>query len=153
MPKPHLIVCERTPRWAAAWRRMLGPQASVGEVRSLTQLDQLLGNDPTPIAVDASEFSGKSLLPAVARWSQAGSPVVIVGSSGRLEDEFAYREAGAVHVLCSPRQIRSAAEILTRYRASTPTAKPAELPLEEAVYERLPWQRFRKNRQPPGQDS
>jgi|GEM_PF-986686 len=152
--KPHLIVCERTQRWATAWRRALGEGVTVGEVRSLTQVDERLAGLALPIAVDASAFSAERLLTGVARWSQAGSPVIVLGATGQLAEEFAYREAGAVHVIASPRQIGWAVAIVTRYRPAVPAPKPAELPLEQAAFERLPWGRFRKAGQPPaGQHS
>ena len=125
MSKPHLIVCERLGRWAAAFRRALGTDREVVEVRSFAQLDEQLRSRPsTPIAVDATVFSAERLLPGIVRWSR-GSPVIVLASPPLLDAEFVFREAGAAHVVFSTRQVPAAAALLARCpQTAVPEAAP-----------------------------
>lgn len=147
----QLIVCEKTPRWAIAWRRELGEQATVIEVRALTHVDDYpTGASPLAIAVDAGAFRSAALLPAIARWTEAGAAVVVLESPQFAAAEFAFREAGAVHAVFSPSPLEPAARMLRRHWKRRRPAEAAENNprLEQSVHERLPWARYAASQTP-----
>jgi hypothetical protein len=145
MSQPQLLICERTGRWAIAWRRALGAEARVQEVRSLKQVDEFLLTTPNvPVAVDGAAFSSEKLLQAIARWSAARATVLVMAPQAWAEEESTLREAGATHVVFSPRSLRPAVCLVERHYQRLPS-QPAEVgTLEERIQARLPWARWAK---------
>ena len=142
MTEPILLLCERTHRWAIAFRRALGEAATVGETRTIEHAGERLAASPDlAIAVDATAFAPETLLPAIARWSEAGSVVLVLAAPALADAELVFREAGAIHVVYSPRQLGPAVEILRRRQSRLPSRKTNETP-ESPFQPRLPWGRF-----------
>lgn len=142
MPPPQLLICERASRWAIAWRRTLGEATPLGETRSLAQVDDRLRDQPRlPVAVDATAFAAEALLAAIARWCEGGAPVIVLASPALAEQELVFREAGAVQLVRSPRDLRPAARLIRRHLRRLPAEPASNQPLEQAVFARLPWAR------------
>jgi hypothetical protein len=145
MSQPQLLICERTGRWAIAWRGALGAEARVQEVRSLKQVDEILQPTPSvPVAVDGAAFSSEKLLQAIARWSAAGATVLVMAPQDWVGEESTFREVGATHVVFSPRSLRPAVRLVERHYRGLPD-EPAEVgTVEERIRRRLPWARWAK---------
>jgi hypothetical protein len=153
---PRLIICERTPRWLAAWRRCLPPTrwSWLGSALSLVQCEQLLREHPGSIAavsVGAENFA--AVLAALHRWQNELPPARVLAMCSeeiaRLPTAVALlQEAGALLVIDRAQQLPAAARLVRRHfhRASTQAA--AQLPLPAAVWQRLPWPRLAVNPSP-----
>jgi hypothetical protein len=144
MPVTPLILCEKAPRWASAFRRELrkGPQQGefrITEVRSLPQCEREL--EASPHAALAIEVTSQNLVPAVRALAdyQSRFPhvrLIALADRGLAEHELTLREAGALHVALSPRSLAAPLRLIRRHVARAPAA---EQTLEEAIRSRLPW--------------
>ena len=153
MPQPRLIICERSPRWLAAWRRALPPAkwSWLSSALSLAQCEQLLREHHGSVAgvsVDAENFA--AVLPVLHRWQNefpqvrtlafCAAEIARQSTAGGL-----LQEAGVLLAVDRAQQLPAAARLIRRHfrrRAET------QLPLPEAVWQRLPWSRFAVNSAP-----
>jgi hypothetical protein len=142
MPIAPLIVLERDGHWAAALRLAIDDlSVRLVEARSWDECWRRL--EECPSALVAAELT------------EANSPTMIV-TMGRIERRFpqaallilaerrlaSYRsvlsEAGALHFITSPRELRGVKEILRRRNRLSESTASASSRLDEIVAE-LPW--------------
>jgi hypothetical protein len=151
------IVCESTSRWAAALRLALDrdPQLRAGDVRLyetrlLKELTARLAERPDAfVAVEVREQNAGETLAwlawATGRFGRARFVALVDRGmmSGRRDLDDALREAGALDVARSPRQLQQTVELFGRHAALSHRAAgilAANRPLEEQVWNLLPWQ-------------
>jgi hypothetical protein len=168
------IIQESTPRWAAALRMALARQTSLSpairirELRSLPELVHQLALAPHGLVLtEVTRRNLEATLSWLTHHSQETSPAPVValldlqktGDAAGLpmghhttnrrntDDDIvasALREAGAVDVLNSPRQVPTmftfAERLLTSRTDSTSTAPPADQPFADWAWSLLPWQ-------------
>lgn len=143
MPIARLILCEKTSRWAVALRRALGSRQHVlSQARSLAQCGRELASSPASlVAVECTADNLDQVLAAIGDWSRRypHARLAAVVDASLEPAEAMLREAGAVCVLSSPRQARSLARQAGRHLARAPRS---ERPLNESIFERLPWARW-----------
>ncbi len=105
----RLILCEKSGRWAA-WLRRLGAGESrwIVETRSLPQLHRELGEHPASLCgIEASGRNVGQLMQSIVRIRDdfpAAGIVVLCGNETAAYEE-SIREAGAAHVITSPRHV------------------------------------------------
>jgi hypothetical protein len=140
MSHARLIVCERTSRWAVAFRRALGRRMDlICETRSMAQCErEVTAARHCVIALEVTQANYETALAAVARWSRSFPEARVIAL---LEDDchelaLALREAGAIAVLESRRQAAGVARLALRHLALAP---PEEFSMRQAIYRRLPW--------------
>ena len=143
MPAP-LILCERTPRWAGAFRRELRKaprevEFRIAEVRSFTQCERELAASPHSVA--AIEMTSQNLHPALqalVEYRDRFPHVRLIALADRelAPHELLVREAGAIQIVFSPRSLASSVRLIRRHLARAPKK---ETTLEEAVWNKLPW--------------
>jgi hypothetical protein len=139
MPSARLILCEKTTRWAVALRRSLGKrQGTLAETRGMAQCSRELAASPASLVV--VETTADNLAAVVAALPELGRrfPLARFVAVGEAVDfaEGLLREAGVVSALATPRQARQLARLALRHVAHAPAA---DLPLAEAIWDRLPW--------------
>lgn len=143
MPTARFILCEKSSRWAIAARRALGKRSDVlVETRSLTQCSRELTASPSSlVAIETTPDNLENVVALLLLQSRRfdGAKCVLVGDDALHLAEPLLREAGAVAVFSSPRQAPQLARIALRHLAHAP---PADLPLVEAIWDRLPWRAF-----------
>ena len=64
--------------------------------------------------------------------------LAVVADRGLAGHEWLMREAGAVHFVCSPRQVGTLAQLACRHLAQVP---PPQQSLAERIWASLPWAR------------
>ena len=142
MPSSCLIVCERTGRWAVAFRRALAERGTaLVESRSLQECETRLTENPAAIvAIEMTARNLESVLLALPKWQRhfADCRFVVLSAAELAAAEHLLREAGAISVLYSTRHVPAAAKLVSRHGARSPAT---EQPLESLIQERLPWQR------------
>lgn len=140
-----LILLERAPRWAAAFRREIrkaakpGPPIRIQEARSLPHCQRELEAAPCSIvAVEILPQTLFSVAKILSDWSRRFSHVrfVALAARGLESHELLLREAGAIHVTFSPRALAPLLRLICRHLARAPQP---ELTLEEAIWAGLPW--------------
>lgn len=147
MSHPRLILCERAPRWLAAWRRALPlPKWSwLSPVLSLTQSETELREHPgsvVAVSIEAENFS--AALVALHRW-QVNFPearfLALVSAEIANNNTAAalLHEAGALLVIGHSQELPAAARLVARHFRRHVAA---QLPLRTAVWQRLPWSQF-----------
>jgi len=133
-----LIVYEQKGRWAAALRReAAGTNLRIREVRTADDCREELALRPASfIVLEVRE----NPLPALrfAVWQRCAYPLACwaaVGSREPAAYEPFLREAGAVHVVATPRRLRQLLEIAARHlgRFEPPQG------MAEEIWENLPW--------------
>jgi hypothetical protein len=138
-----LILCEKTSRWAIALRRVLGPRSDVlVETRSLAQcLRELAASPASLVAIETTTANLESVVAFVQLQSRQfdHARFAAVGDGSLITAAPLLAEAGAVAVLTSPREARRLVRLAVRHLAHAP---PADLPLAEAIWDRLPWSGF-----------
>lgn len=147
MSHPRLILCERSPRWLAAWRRALPPAkwSWLSSALSLAQCETELRENPASIAavsIDAENLP--AALIALHRW-QVNFPnarFFALVSEAIAHNNMAaalLNEAGALLVISRSQELSAATRLVARhFRRQAAT----QLPLQAAVWQRLPWRQF-----------
>jgi hypothetical protein len=132
----RLIVCERTGCWAVALRRELGVR--VWETRTPADCRDELARSPASfVVVELGKNPGGVLRLLVQQPRRFPAARMAVVSDRRQADyEWLMREAGAVHFLCSPRQIRLLARLASHHLAAAPAAPQS---LAKRIWTSLPW--------------
>jgi ActR/RegA family two-component response regulator len=134
-----LIVCERTGRWAVALRRELAEVGvRVWETRTLADCRDELAANPASFAVIELRANVEGLLRLLARQQRQfpAARLAVVAGRSQADYEWLMREAGAVHFLCSPRQVAVLARLACRHLAEVP---PPQQSLAERIWAGLPW--------------
>ena len=140
MPRSSLILCERTGRWAVAFRRALGGRCTaVKESRSLAACAAHLVEQPASVvAVEVTAANLERVLAAVPAWQRRHPQcrfVALLAEELAAAEEL-LREAGAVDVLHRAREVPQAAKLVVRHLDAAPAD---DVPLEQAIVSRLPW--------------
>lgn len=138
-PATGLVVCERSTKWVAAWRRALGPEVAVAETRTpedarAAMLDRLHG--AVALEIEAQQLPQRVSL--LTSWQLEFPHICIVAQVA--SDLHAWKlllhEAGAALVLTSPRDVPAAAQTLRKHFARAPRPK---LSLRSELWQKLPW--------------
>ena len=137
----QLIVCERTGVWTAALRRAIGSSYRiVRECRNLADAEQMLdcwcaslvAVEVTPAGFDRALGWLRDL---ERRWPLARAVALV---SRELDDDacWALREAGAIDVARSPRDLGGVADVAVRHVARAPARMAT---VSEQVLGSVPW--------------
>lgn len=136
----RLLVCEQTGRWAAGLRRELAESGvRVRELRSLDDCGPELADAPASFLVlELTRRHLAALLTALPLWRKCHPAMraAVVAPRELAPFEWLVREAGAVHFLCSPRQLGALARIVLRHGAQVP---PPPQSLTQRLWAGLPW--------------
>jgi DNA-binding NtrC family response regulator len=140
MQSARIIVCEKTGSWATALRRALSSTTHrVHETRSLAECWRELEHSPASvIAFELTMENCEAVLEWLLDLSRRFPRARAIAMGPRLLKPFEslVREAGATHVLLSPRGVADAARLIERHVAQTPDD---QLPFRQSVWSRLPW--------------
>jgi hypothetical protein len=137
--RAQVIVCERSGHWAVGLREVLPDGFPLWETRSLVQCLKALAHSPQSfVVVELTDSNTQGLLRCLAQVEQdyPQARLAVVGDRGVAGREWLMREAGAVHVTCSPRQLAALADIARRHLARI---VPAQQPLTDRLWAELPW--------------
>jgi hypothetical protein len=141
----QFIVCEQTGDWTPALRRWL-PATSVFETRILFEIWDRLELDPTSVVgIEFAADKADAILAAIVRINRNFplSRCVVLMSRALHAWEQVVREAGAIHVVRSPRDLKEVGQLVERHVHNLPPAGPMsdKMPdsLEERILSTLPW--------------
>ncbi len=140
MLRSSLVICERTGRWAVAFRRALGKgRASIKESRSLAACAAQLAAQPAAVvALEVTSANLDRVLTLVPAWQRRHPQcrfVALVAQELAPAGDL-LREAGAMAVLHGARDVSQAARLVERHVAALPAE---DLALEQSILSRLPW--------------
>ncbi|MCI0361599.1 MAG: hypothetical protein L0211_24210 [Planctomycetaceae bacterium] len=143
MSPPRLIVCEKSGRWAVAFRRALTDEVQrISEVRSIFGCESMLEEHRTSIvAVEVTTANLDGVIAAIPSWLRRfpHCRVLALTEAELASAETLLREAGAVAVLKSTRDASAAARLVERHFAAAPEI---DLPLAQAIAAGLPWAKW-----------
>jgi uracil-DNA glycosylase len=140
MAVARCIVCERSEKWAVALRlplQVVGHR--VVETRSLDDCwNEVAASPASLVGVEATATNLESLVPWMRRLAAAfpQARVVVLGSRGLEAAEWLLREAGAVHVVFSPRQWQPLVRIAQRHLGTVSCPDDSD---RQRIWRRLPW--------------
>ena len=137
---PALIFCERSGGWCIALRRLLddGP-AEIVETRSLAECRDELSKRPASLLVlEATSESLPNLLNWLVRLDRdfPQARAAVVAERSLAEYELAVREAGALAMFTSPRQLAPLAAMAEAYLRAHQQLEPS---VAKRVWSSLPW--------------
>jgi hypothetical protein len=136
----QLIVCEKTNRWAVALRWALhGSGTRVYETRSWPDCWQAWRNAPdSALALQLRRDNVTDLVRHLTcvREQAPQALIAVLAEREMRACEWLLREAGALHVACSPGDLGPLARLLVRALRDVP---PAASPEGLALRARLPW--------------
>jgi hypothetical protein len=140
MAVARFLICERSGRWAVALRGVGQPgDPRVWETRSPEDCWRELEASPHSIvAVEATIANVESLV----RWMkrvESGFPrahVIVLAQRGLESGQWLLREAGARHVVFSPRDLRGVARMVRRHLAAMPADDDST---RQRIWRQLPW--------------
>lgn len=143
----RLVVCERTGHWAVALRRELArldkPGVRIHETRSVNECWRLLDDYRASfVVVEVTPSNVQVVLHRLAEfeWEFPSARVAVVVGRAFRSCEPILREAGAIHFVDSPRQLKPLGEIVCRHLDRIPKPK---LGLVEQAWADLPWKEVR----------
>ncbi len=143
--RPRLIVCERDGHWAVALRRTRAPESGrILQTRSLAECWAELATRPASfVAVELTNENRDSLLDRLVRLQHQFplARAAVVADRRLGEYEWLMREAGAVHVECSPRRSDILAQLAARHLAHAPVPRQSTT---ERLWAGLPWRESRR---------
>ncbi len=136
----RLIVCETTSKWAVALRRQLSCHAGIrlSETRNLDDCwQQAVASPGCFVALAATTVNLEPLVAAIKRLREKLPHVCVAVLAQRslAEAEWILREAGAVHVVFSSRDLGPLIRLANRHF----DRRQAELPQDTRGWEQLPW--------------
>lgn len=140
MPAARCILCERTGTWAVAlrpWLQRTGHR--VYETRSLdTCWDELVASPTSIVGVEVTADNLEQVVAWMCRLRTAFSTVriIVLGGRGLECCQWLLREAGAAHVVFSPREVESVVGVVQRHLGTTSDNNASD---RERVWQRLPW--------------
>jgi ActR/RegA family two-component response regulator len=135
----RLIVCEARGRWAALLRRELSAEGvRVWETRTLDGCWAELAASPASFAIVELLGDPAEWLDCLACLPRRFPDVraAIVTDRRWADREWLFREAGAVHFVCSPRRVGTLAQLACRHLARAPL--PSQT-FAQRVWTGLPW--------------
>ena len=140
MTTARIIVSETSGRWAFAFRTALANSGvSLTEVAGLAGAFERLHDDSQAVlAFEASEAVAEEGMRRLQR-SRRRNPrrgVIVLLDGALAASESLWREAGAVAVVASPRQLVPVARLIRRYFDTQETPPQT---IREAVWHRMPW--------------
>ncbi len=141
MPLAELIVCETTSKWAVALRRQLRSSGNlrVGETRHLEDCwRQATASPASIVALEATAANIEPLLVSMTRYRTRlpRARVVVLADRCLTDGEWLLREAGAVHVVFSSRNLGPLVRLMRRHFDRLGVLQPVAL---TARWEHLPW--------------
>jgi hypothetical protein len=149
MDTATLVFCERTGRWAVAWRgawtRATANRAEqplrVVETRGARECRETLAGLPGAfVAIELTAAGADAALDLLAELTTncRGAAAAVLAERELADYEWLARELGAVHFVASPRQLPPLVDIVRRHAARAP-AIARELETREEIWSRLPW--------------
>ena len=141
----RLILCEESSRWAAAFHRALRTRASryaamrLHEVKTLGECFDALRRAPASVlavevsAANAVELAGR--LATLPLWFPRAK-LIVLGRLVRGEQEWRWRELGAVHVVSTTRSVTAAIALAERHVRLWPESEEG---WKQRLWRRLPW--------------
>ena len=136
----RLIVCERTGKWAVAFRR--APRIGslrVYETRSREECrDEVQCSPASLVAIEATTANLDQVLDWLVQMRRDFPlcRVVVLGTRGLQGSQWLLREAGAAHTVCSPRHIDAVVKLAWRHFAATAAEDHS---IRGLVWGRMPW--------------
>jgi hypothetical protein len=139
MSAAHVIICERTSRWATAVRRQLPPDIRVAQVRGLASCASEL------VAAPASLLVVEATCRNFAEVLEFGSDVARRYPHARLAVmadhelrpwQWTLHEAGAAYVAVSPRELTGFGRLAANHFARVPRGRAS---FAASVWAELPW--------------
>ena len=109
------------------------------EIRSLPQCQRELEASPNSVvAVEVLPHNLVAVAKALSEWSRRfpDARFLALAARGLEPHELLLREAGAIHVIFSPRSLSPLLRLIRRHLARVPQPK---LTLENYIWARLPW--------------
>jgi hypothetical protein len=143
MPASHLIVCEKSPHWAIAFRGALRDRPpQIVETRGLPSTTAALGEAPASLII--LEITDTNLVAALEWIDKAGRQFPLARVLAALTPDESgvaplLREAGAIEVLFSTQQAASVARLARRQFALAP---PEQLTPRQWIAQRMPWSAY-----------
>lgn len=143
MSTARFIVCEKTGKWAAAFRRALrSGEPRVYETRTLHDMRDLL--EAHPASFVALEAHAGNLAPLCRmlvdiRQEFHRAAAIVVTQRGHSQCRWLLREAGAAYVVDSPRRLSPLVQMARKHIAAAPAAEPT---LRDTLLRDLPWSEF-----------
>jgi hypothetical protein len=137
----RLIVCERRGRWAVALRRELtAAGVRVWETRTLADCRDELVRSPASFVLLQLGDDPAGLLRFMARQPREfpAARLAVAAERPQADWQCLVREAGAVHFICSTRQVGLLARLVCRHLAQAPQPQQS---LTERIWTSLPWAR------------
>lgn len=145
MTTVQLIVCEQTCRWAGGMRLLLGHRetddgiAAIRECRNLEECNGMLTRWPSSlVAVEVTPARFALVLKWLSRLETHFPRASAVALSGMrpVECEWALREAGAIHVARTVRQLPTVMQIVAQHSHQLPQER---IGVAERILADLPW--------------
>jgi hypothetical protein len=140
--QPALTICERTGKWAVAWRRAArgaDSQSPLHEVRGLEECRQAVSAAQAGFVLLEMTAENLAQLFEMLAWLQFDYPSVraaVLADRGLGDYELTARQLGAIHVVDSPRRLAPLTGVVRRFLASLPQP---QLDTREEIWQRLPW--------------
>jgi hypothetical protein len=140
--QPVLTICERTGKWATAWRRTTRGAAwrvPLQEVRGLDECREALA--PVRAGFVLVEMTGDNIAGLCKfldrlQFDYPAARAAVLAQRGLDAYELIVRELGAIHFVDSPRRLAPLVGVVQRYLASQPSPQASA---GEQIWERLPW--------------
>lgn len=140
MSLARFLVCEKTGRWAVALRReRTGSLLRVYETRGFVECRRELERSPASfVAMELTVGNAARLADWIERVSRElpESRIAVLGQRDAALYEGLVREAGAICVTFSPRQLGAVVRMAEQCLAAAPEV---EQTFREQVRKRLPW--------------
>jgi len=141
MNRSHFLVCEKTSRWAVALRWALADSGHrVQESRSWVDCRRELDpTSPALLALEMRKGNIEEVFQGLADlcWDFPQTRAIVLTQRPLSSYEWALREAGALHVALSPRNLLPVARLVTQFFHQ---ARHPQQSLSETIWVRLPWQ-------------
>ncbi len=141
----RLIVCEGSGRWAVAMRRESGELGlPICETRNFDECWRML--DEAPASFVIIEVSAADLAESLRRIGRLAREFPLARAAGVAdrslgELEWPLREAGAVHFVCSPRQLGPLVPLVRRHIQRAPDPPSTVV---QRIRAGLPWKKHAK---------
>lgn len=135
---PRFLLCEANQDWSMALRWAMPDVASRMDVTaSLDDCRAALVDSPrSVVGLEVRRESLEADVEFVTELKSQGTSVVALASRELAPAENLLREAGAVHVALSPRNLRPVARQIRRCLSQS---KQSHSTLRDAIWARLPW--------------
>jgi len=136
MSTARLIVCEKTGCWANALARL---GVRVYEVRGLPACREALSTWPVSfVALEATDANIGQMVEFIGDMNRRypAARAAALCARDMAQYQWPLREAGAVHVVFSPRRLAPLVRLVERHLAAAPEVR---LSLTERLMAELPW--------------